>query len=286
MITGLALIAALSLASPQNEESDMTVPASCQVPLEQINYRTCADAAPKGSPVRSWALINLGTQAFITGDTALAVSLYDEATPKDGQQIYSDPMFHAFRGAAYHSVGRAEEALTDARTSWEILNGTRVVDPQYPPSTDPAYRSFVLGFILPILKTGNDPSFSAAFETYQGITVDDTDALIRRALVLDQLGDFTGSLAASEKAIERLPEDPYLKNNHCYTLVRAERAAEGLPYCEAAMASLPESAPVRHSYASALAQMGRCDEANQQMAEARRLDPASESYREELTCSE
>lgn len=279
MLTGLALITALSFSGP-----DMTMPPSCQLPLDQINYRTCADAAPAGSPARSWALINLGSQAFVEGDMARAARLYDEARPADGQEMYSDPTFHAFRGAAYDHVGRSKEALADARTSWDILSGARIVDPQNPPPTEGEYRSFVLFFILPILKAGGDPAFAPAFDAYQRIPADGVDALIRRAALLEQLGDFPGALAASEKLIKLRPDEPEQQNNHCYTLVRAERAAEGLAYCEAAVASLPEVAPIRHSYASALAALGRCDDAERQMAEARRLDPAGATYREPLSC--
>lgn len=279
MLTGLALITALSLAEP-----DTTVPPSCQLPLEQINYRTCADAAPAGSTIRSWALINLGSQAFIDGDMTRAARLYDEARPADSQDIYADPTFHAFRAAAYDHVGRSKEALADARTSWDILSGARIVDPQNPPPTEGEYRSFVLFFILPILKAGGDSAFVPAFEAYQRISVDSINALIQRAALLEQLGDFPGALAASEKIIKLRPDNPGLQNNHCYTLVRAGRAAEGLPYCEAALAGLPEMPQIRHSYASALAQLGRCDEAERQMAEARRLDSAGALYREPLTC--
>ncbi|WP_146112077.1 MULTISPECIES: M48 family metallopeptidase [unclassified Brevundimonas] len=262
----------------------MTTPPSCQLPMGQINYRTCANAAPAGSPARSWALINLGSQAFVEGDMAQAARLYDEARPGDRQEVYSDPVFHAFRGAAYDHVGRSKEALTDARTSWDILSGARIVDPQNPPPTEGEYRSFVLYFILPILKAGGDPAFVPAFEAYQRISVDGTDALIQRAALLEQLGDFPGALAASEKVMKLRPDDPGLQNNHCYTLVRAERAAEGLAYCEAALASLPEIPQIRHSYASALAALGRCDDAERQMAEARRLDPARPLYQTPLTC--
>lgn len=279
MLTGLALITALSFAEP-----DMTVPPSCRLPLDQINYRTCADAAPAGSAARSWALINLGRQAFIEGDMARAVRLYDEARPGEGQEIYSDPLFHAFRGAAYEHVGRSKEALADARTSWDILSGARIVDPQNPPPTEGEYRSFVLFFMLPILKAGGDPAFVPAFAAYQRIPADGVDSLIRRAALLEQLGDLPGALAASEKLMKLRPDEPEQQNNHCYTLVRAERAAEGLAYCEAAVASLPEIPQFRHSYASALAQLGRCDDAERQMAEARRLDPAGATYREPLPC--
>lgn len=279
MLTGLAVTAALWLSGP-----DMTVPASCQAPMDRIDYRVCANDAPVGSPVRSWALINLGSQAFVKGDMALAAKLYDEARPADGLNMYSDPMFHAFRAAAYDHVGRSEEALIDAATSWKMLSGAVTVDPQNPPPTEDTYRALALVFILPILKRGGDPAFLPAFEAYQGLDIDEVNALAQRAVLLDQLEDFSGALAASEKLIKLMPDDPNLQNNHCYALVRAERAAEGLPYCEAAAASLPEVSHVRHSYASALAALGRCADAERQLAEARRLDPAAALYRQALEC--
>lgn len=284
MMTGLALLATLVLGSASVQEGQPAVPASCQQPMDRIDFRACANDASVGSAARSWALINLGTRAFLTGDMAAAVSFYDEARPTDGNQIYSDPLFHAFRGASYDHVGRTEEGLSDARTSWEILSGARVVDPNYPPPTNDEYRSLVLMVILPILKAANDPAFEPGFAAYKSIPANDTDALMKRASLLEKVGDFAGALAASEQVLKQLPDDPAVQNNHCYTLVRAGRASEGLPYCEKAVASLPEIAPIRHSYAAALAQLGRCDEAERQMAEARRLDPAGTLYRQALTC--
>ena len=46
MLTGLALITALSLAEP-----DTTVPPSCQLPLEQINH--AFDLMHEGKVIRS-----------------------------------------------------------------------------------------------------------------------------------------------------------------------------------------------------------------------------------------
>jgi predicted Zn-dependent protease len=91
-------------------------------------------------------------------------------------------------------------------------------------------------------------------------------------------------VADSKRAVELQPGDPTLLNNHCYTLVEAGQPAQGLSYCERAVAALPDSPYVRHSYAAALAGVGRCADSERQLAEARRLDPSSALYREAIAC--
>ena len=47
---------------------------------------------------------------------------------------------------------------------------------------------------------------------------------------------------------------------------------------------MPDEPAFRHSYATALALVGRCAEAEAEMTTARRLDPAAVSFREPLAC--
>ncbi len=105
------------------------------------------------------------------------------------------------------------------------------------------------------------------------------------ALVLEQLGDFEGALEASLVTVKAEPANPGYLNNHCYILVRAGRAAEGLPFCEKAVQGAPEVAAVRHSLAAALAGAGRCAEAEAALGEARRLDPATVLYQQSIACT-
>ena len=105
-----------------------------------------------------------------------------------------------------------------------------------------------------------------------------------RENVLSLIGEHSAAAADSKKALELEPADPTLLNNHCYILVEGGQPAQGLSYCERAVAALPESPYVRHSYAAALAGVGRCADSERQLAEARRLDPSSALYREPIAC--
>ncbi|WP_395945714.1 hypothetical protein [Brevundimonas sp.] len=292
MIATFALIlaAALALPDPTTQapvDPNAEVPAACRMDQAgNVDFQACADTAPRGSMPRALALINLASQAYLEGDYSRAVTLYDEAIPP-GQTVTSDVVFHTFRADTYHHVGRTEEARADAALAWRILQG------EISPSGDPAddlpvtdqLRFEVLIRILPILKDGDPAAFTAARTLFMGLPAEDGIALTNRAGLLARLGDYPAAIADSERALALTPDEPGLKNNHCYTLFQAGRAAEGLPYCEAAVAALPAIAPIRHSYAEVLAALGRCDEADAQMAEARRLDPSGVAYARSLTCT-
>jgi tetratricopeptide (TPR) repeat protein len=282
----IALAFALMLSSvPQAQ--DAPVPPACVGPTF-VSWEACADAAPEGSPAHAIAMINLGTQAYVQGDYGAALDFYDKAAAgmEGGQQLVSDVFFHTFRGDTYRHAGRMDAARADAAIAWAYLDG------RPPAGTDPRdlrpindeVRSIVLAAILPILKDG-DPAFDRARAMFEALPAEDWLSLTRRANTLTSLGEYAGAVSSSKRALDLQPDEPMLRNNHCYTLVEAGRAAEGLPYCEQAVAAIPDAAPVRHSYAAALAGLGRCADAERQLAEARRLEPSSALYREAMTCT-
>ncbi|MCR5878439.1 tetratricopeptide repeat protein [Phenylobacterium sp. J367] len=236
---------------------------------------------PDGSPERSLALINLGTRAVLRQDYAAAIGFYDAAVPP-GDSIYSDPMFHAFRADAYAHVGRREEALADARIALRQMNGETF--PGVPVNSLAHDPDNVLPRILPILKAASDPGFDKAMRAYLALPARDWISHANRASVLADLGDYEAAAAESAKALAIEPNHPGLLNNVCYMQAKAGRPADGLPYCERAIAAAPDFAGLRDSYATALAGLGRCREAEVQMAEARRLDPVSIEYRRTLAC--
>ena len=275
----IALALALALTAAPQE-----IPAVCE-PSPGVDWAACAEALPEGSPQQRLARLNQATEAYLNRDYGTAERLYDTVTEDD--QVYSDIWLHAFRGDTYQQVGRDKDALADARVAWAIL------------SDDPAWaglrelsgpidedgRRLVLTLVLPILKKGRDPAFEAAFAAFRALPVKDVAAHSDLALVLEQLGDFEGALEASLVTVKAEPANPGYLNNHCYILVRAGRAAEGLPFCEKAVQGAPEVAAVRHSLAAALAGAGRCAEAETALAEARRLDPATVLYQQAIACT-
>lgn len=278
----LVLSLALTLAiAPTPQVKEVPTPPACRT----VDYQACADATAPGSLAHSWALINLGTEAYLARDFAGAVRLYDEAR-LPGQTIASDAHFHAFRGDAYDRVGRSKAALDDARMSWRLLSE----DPTLPAETrgrfpmDDEPRSLILALILPILKSGNDPAFGPALAAFERLPVADWIGHAQRASVLDTLGDFDGALDHNGQAMAASPDHPGLLNNQCFYLSHANRGAEAIGFCQRAVEQEPNEATFHHSYATALALIGRCDEAEAEMTTARRLDPSAVSYREPLDC--
>lgn len=248
----------------------------------QIDLQACAEAAPRGSPERQLALINLGTQAVMAQDYAGAVRFYDEARPsKPGEKLFSDPSFHSFRAIAYDRVGRKAEALEDARTALTMLGDERWKAMGNAEANDP---EIVLQGVLPILKRAGDRGYPAALATYRGLPARDWISHANRAGVLMELEDYPGAEAANAEAMRSEPNHPAILNNACYLLTKTGRAAEGLAFCVRAVETAPEIAAIHDSYATALAALGRCDQAEAELAKARQLDTASVEYRRKLDC--
>jgi Flp pilus assembly protein TadD len=271
------LLTSAPLAAPQD------IPAACDpAPGVAPDWAACAEALPDGSPLQRLARLNQASEAYLNRDYAAAERLYDQI----GDGPLSSEVMYAFRADTLQQVGRDKDATADAHAAWLLMADAPATTPA--PDELAAWeetRRFVLALVLPILKKGRDPAFEAAFAAFRALPLKDAAAHGDLALVLEQLGDFDGALEASLVAIKAEPTNPGYLNNHCYILVRAGRAAEGLPYCEKAVQGLPEIAAVRHSLAAALAGAGRCAEAETALAEARRLDPATVLYQQPIACT-
>ncbi|MGV9008337.1 hypothetical protein [Brevundimonas sp.] len=278
----LAVIAILS-GAPQAQEAP--VPPAC-VGATFVSWAACAQAATEGTPAYSLAMINLGTEAYVQGDLAAALRYYDKGE-MPGQSMTSDLLFHTFRGDARRYGGRMDEARVDALIAWAFLSGRppEGTPPDLVMPLNGELRFAVLSTILPILKEGDAEVFAQARQMYLALPAEDWLTLSQRAGALSSLGEHQEAAIASKAALALRPTDPLTQNNHCYTLVMAGRAAEGIGFCESAVSALPEMAPVRQSYATALAALGQCAEAEIQMAEARRLEPGGALYREPINCS-
>ena len=278
----LAFALALTGASPQ--DPGPTPPACAHATF--AGWQACADAAEEGSAVYALAMINLGTEAYVRGDFASALRFYDKAQGT-GLQVSSDVIFHAFRADTYQHAGRTMEALADAKTVWDYLEGRLPagVERRTTRPIDDDVRFLVLTAVLPILKDGDAETFARARDLFLRLPAEHWSALTNRATVLMELGEFPAAIADSKRAVDMAPEEAGLQNNHCYVLTMAGQPGAALPYCERAVALLPEAAPIRHSYAAVLAGLGRCEDAERQLADARRLDPSSALYREPLACT-
>jgi Flp pilus assembly protein TadD len=277
-ITLTAASAALA-QSPQ-------VPRECRSDAQrQVDWTACLQVTPADAPWRPLVLINLGTEALMRRDYASAVRYYDEAKPP-GQQIQSDITFHAFRGVAYWRVERIAEAVADARLVYRMLHRdpSLPMSPQqyYPPGVD---AEVMYAFILPILKDGDAAEFPLALAEFQAMPASDWVSYANRSAVLQEIGDTAAALTMSSRALEMAPTEPAVLNNHCYILFSLGRAQEALPHCESAVARAPEMAEVHHSLAEVFAALGRCAESEREIADARRLDPATVEYQRSIACN-
>ena len=282
----IAFAFALALAAGSPQAQEVPTPPACRGAFETIDWQACADASGQGTPGYALAMINLGTQAYLQGDYTAALRYYDKAqTP--GRMVFSDIIFHTFRGDSYQHAGREAEAQADARVAWLMLIDDPSVggDPRDRRPVDDTLRFDVLIRILPILKDGDAATFASARAMFIALPAEDWASLSNRAATLEQLGEYDAALIDSKRAVDLQPDDAGSLNNHCYILSQAGRPEQSLPYCERAVALAPQVAPIRHSYAAALAALGQCAQADRQLAEARRLDPGAALYREALACT-
>jgi len=277
----LSLLAAAVIATAPAFAQE-SAPAVCRPDSRgEVDFRACAAVAAPGSGARALALINLGTEAFLDGNYAEAVRLYDDAVPP-GKEIKSDVRFHAYRGSAYQHVGRTAEAYKDAQFALSILNGTANAPPEF---TVPKERQpTIYELILPILKANRDPGLSSALSAYSVLPAQTWIDWANRAAVLEQTDALPAAVKANLEALKLAPTHPAVLNNHCYILTRSGDAKSALPYCQKALEAAPDQAAVHHSYASALAGAGQCAQANTELDAARRLDPSSATYKKPLTC--
>jgi tetratricopeptide (TPR) repeat protein len=268
-------------------QTDGGAPPECRPNAAgQVDHEACVRAAAPGTPWRTLALINLGSDAFMRDDYAAAVRYYDEARPGANQQLLSDIVFHTFRGASYWRVGRREDALQDADVVYRMLqrDPTLQVSPQdYIPAG--LNEELIYVYMLPVLQAGDPQRFQTALQAFRALPATSWESYGNRAAALQEIGDLPGALDMSGRALAQAPNDPGVLNNHCYILLKVGRAVEALPFCERAVRAVPNIAAVRHSLAEVLAALGRCAEAEHELGEARRLDPVTIDYQQPLTCS-
>ncbi len=283
----IALVLLAGGVSAAVAQSDQPPPACRYNAAGQLDYQACLDASAPGTPWHMLSLINLGTQAYQRADFASAVSFYDRAQPNDGTLMYSDAGYHANYAATLSQVGRDADALVQARAALALIDNA----PSLPAEVRrraagvPVDRELVYAAIVPVLHHARDPQADAAMRAYMALPAQDWVSWANRAAVFLEIGDYATALEANGRALQLERRHPAVLNNQCYILVQLARAGEALPFCEGARAAAPEVAAVRHSAASAYTALGRCAEAEAEIAAARRLDPVSPEYAQPLTCT-
>jgi Flp pilus assembly protein TadD len=283
-LAALALtIVAFAAPSAQAQQA----PPECRQNAQGVvNFEACLAVAPPGSPWRSLSLMNLATQAFRAADYATAVRYYDAAQPGDGNLLYSDASYHAFYASTLHQVGRHAEARIQARHALGMLrNSADLPEAARRLAAVPVDREVVLAAIVPVLVSEQDPEAESAMSEYLALPATDWVSWVNRGSVMLEIGRFDSALIANSEAMRLEPSHPAVLSNQCYILVKLNRASEALPHCLAARAAAPEVAVVRHSAASAFAALGRCEEAQAELGEARRIDPVTQEYMQPLACT-
>lgn len=282
-----ALILTIATAGVAAAQNDRPPPQCRYDAAGQIDYAACLAASPPGSPWRSLSLMNLGTRAYVAADFAAAVRYYDEAQPADGSAMYSDASYHAYYAATLHQVGRPEDAIVQARRALAVMHNAPEVPEEVRRrfSSVPVDSELIYATILPVLHAAHDPQTGAVMSAYLALPAQDFVSWANRAAVMLEIGDHENALRANAEAMRLAPSHPAVLNNQCYILVRMSRADEALPHCLGARAAAPGVAAVRHSVASAFAALGRCREADSELAEARRLDPISPEYAQPIACA-
>ena len=269
LVAGLFILVAAPVVSAQ------PVTEVCQ-PRQgaPLDYQACADASEPGSAKQRWALINLGTQAFLKREFAKAAGFYDAAAA-GGKAIYSDANFHAFRAYAYKEVGRQEDALTDAKLAYAILSDGQGVpaDALKSAREQSVDKTVVYALIIPILHAAKAPQTAAAVKAYIALPTDGhIGKMANKAVTLSAIGEHAAAIAESEQVIGKVAGDPMLLNNHCEILRVAGRSADALSFCDKALAIDSQAASTHHTRAGVLAALGRCEESRRAYDEARRLN--------------
>lgn len=284
LVAATVLWALTNHASAQEINREQTPPA-CENASTEAQYRACVDATQPGSGFHWLSLMHLGMIAMQRHDTAEAIRFFDQAWSISGENV-TRPRLHGYRAVAYDMAGRDGDAVREARVALSILLRTRELpddvwamlgDTQI--NDEAAYAA-----ILPILKQANDADFDRGLAAYFALPVENWGSAAMRASALEKLDRLNEALQMSAQALALQPEHPLVLNNHCYILLRLDRSLDALPFCERAAQAAPTIAGVRHSLGAVYAALGRCDDARIQVAEARRLDPASENYSEEIEC--
>jgi tetratricopeptide (TPR) repeat protein len=283
----LAIPEACRSPAPRTAQGEAPDAEETDAPPARIDWDACLAAATEGSGPWVVAQINLGTQAFVTGDIETALGHYVQSVEND-RWAASDPALHAFRASLFQEAGREEDAVRDAEAAWAGLRLGSMIPGR---TLDDEAQADLLRLILPVLFDGEADAFLPALAAFEEITDFDDEAQFGPlAGLMQQLGQAEYAVELGAKALEAEPDSLTLLNNHCYHLARVGRAAEGLPLCERAVAGLTEeSSPgsrsaYLHSLAVALAATGACPRAEVLMAEVRSLTPSFNHAKETLAC--
>ncbi|MEO1038611.1 MAG: tetratricopeptide repeat protein [Pseudomonadota bacterium] len=202
----------------------------------------------------------LGAAHLVGGDGEQALFSFDQALGllQDNGAGTDNPLLRRNRAAALLLLDRHEDALRDLETALSS------------PRTD-AFTHLLHGSTL--LELERAAEAVAAFDAAIRIEGDFIDAWAGRSAAFIDLELFDRAVEDGREAVAIDPEDATALNALCWSLVKAERAADGMEICEQAVAANPDSGSITHSLAAAREQVGETREARRLYALAFELDP-------------
>lgn len=265
------------------EPAKQTMPEACKAQSGgMVDYKACFDSSEPKSGPWLWAAINLGTQAFVQNDFEGAAYYYD-LSELDNSSTMSDIVLHAHRSYVFRRLGRLDDALNDARFAMNMIEANRF-DLRGHPLDEPT-KLYVLTHIVQSYYESGDEDYPKVLRIFLNTPATDEFDLANQAAVLTEVGEYEAAISLSEELVDAMPNSAGVQNNHCYLLSLTKKPAEALPFCERAVELAQENAAVRHSFASVLASLGRCQEAAIALQVAHTLEPSAVLYDQELTCT-
>ncbi|WP_300377004.1 hypothetical protein [Henriciella sp.] len=283
----LMLVAAVcALAAPQGVTQE-DVPESCKAAIagESENmqrWKPCfEDAEPNSGP---WflAAVNLGSDAFYRNDHETAAYYY-KLTSTERLNTVSDILLHTNRAATFNKTGDTKLASQDALIVWRLYKAGETRMPGTPLSDQ--LKFYVLMNVLEPLQKADPAAFEEAKTLFVVLPASDVYHRANKAAALSNVGETEAALAESYILIEEMPKNAQILNNHCYMLHETGRNEEAEPFCRRALGVEPEASHIKHSLASVLAGLGRCEEAESLRIEAEMASPSTALYSEPLVCT-
>lgn len=275
----LGMVAGTSAVAQGAEE----IPDECRIaPANQAAWTRCLEVAESGSAVALFAHANLGTIAAQEQDFETALHHYD-LTIVPGQNLIMDASLHGFRSQVFRRAGRTDEALQDAeRVLWFIDTGYADLPRSIPLNNQ--MRSMLYELVLRTLVASEAPQTNAALSAYLELPTENWIDVLNRSTIFLDIERYDMALTLAREAVNQQPNHPATHNNVCYILALMDRGEDALPSCEQAMALAPNNAAIIDSYAVALSNAGRCEEAVEARLWTRRLEPSNTGYHGPLAC--
>jgi hypothetical protein len=233
---------------------------------------------PENSQVRAFVDAAAWMNGWVIAGTLIPIRGKNDFMT-DGYRLLTIPFWTKAQMEAMH-IFLESRMIVDALAAGETTQALAAAEDLRQRAPQLATTSFPLGFVL--LKQGryeearamwreglaqsNEASYTAALQ----------NNIAFASTLLGRIDDLPEAERFSAAALDALPISPFVKGTRGSVLVRLGRAGEALPLLERALALAEnddQRVDIRVFLARALRILGRLDESEHCVAEARRLDP-------------